>query len=62
MAQAMEDEQLTLPVPAHEPGKTAQLTVYGRNLPGGKPDPAVVVDGKILEKIEGLRLDTGGRR
>jgi hypothetical protein len=36
--------------PMAEAGKTAQVTVYGRNLPDGKPDPAAVVDGRILEK------------
>src|SRR5439155_1151392 len=34
-----------------EPGKTAQLTVYGRNLPGGTPDPTAVVDGRVLDKL-----------
>jgi hypothetical protein len=34
-----------------EPGKPATLTVYGRNLPGGKPDPATEVDGRVLEKL-----------
>ncbi|HXG12681.1 MAG TPA: PPC domain-containing protein [Gemmataceae bacterium] len=33
-----------------EPGKPAQLTVYGRNLPGGQLDPAAVIDGRVLEK------------
>src|SRR5581483_6787220 len=28
--------------PMVEPGKPAQVTVYGRNLPGGTPDPSVV--------------------
>jgi hypothetical protein len=37
--------------PVVQPGKAAQLTVYGRNLPGGKPDPAAVEDGRILEKV-----------
>lgn len=37
--------------PVVEPGKPATLTVYGRNLPGGQPDPSAVVGGKILEKI-----------
>jgi hypothetical protein len=37
--------------PMVEPGKPAQLTVYGRNLPGGKPDPTAVVAGKVLEKL-----------
>lgn len=35
--------------PVVEPGKSATLTVYGRNLPGGRPDPAAVVDGRALE-------------
>jgi hypothetical protein len=34
-----------------EPGKTVELTVYGRNLPGGKLDPDSVVDGRTLEKV-----------
>jgi hypothetical protein len=34
-----------------EPGKPATLTVYGRNLPDGKPDPSAVVDGAVLEKV-----------
>jgi hypothetical protein len=34
-----------------EPGKTAQITLYGRNLPGGKPDPRAVIHGQILEKL-----------
>jgi hypothetical protein len=33
-----------------EPGKPAQLTVYGRNLPDGKLDPTAVVQGRVLEK------------
>src|SRR5262245_46584642 len=33
------------------PGKPTQVTVYGRNLPDGKLDPAAVVDGRVLEKI-----------
>jgi hypothetical protein len=37
--------------PMVEPGKPAKLTVYGRNLPDGKPDPAAKVDGVVLEKI-----------
>ena len=37
--------------PMVEPGKTARLTVYGRNLPGGQADPAAVVDGRVLEKL-----------
>jgi hypothetical protein len=34
-----------------EPGKATQVTVYGRNLPGGQPDPSSVVDGRPLEKL-----------
>jgi hypothetical protein len=33
-----------------EPGKTVQATVWGRNLPGGKPDPNARLDGVVLEK------------
>lgn len=33
-----------------EPGKTTLLTVYGRNLPGGQPDPTAAQDGCVLEK------------
>jgi hypothetical protein len=36
--------------PMVEPGKKATLTVLGRNLPGGKLDPTVEVDGLPLEK------------
>jgi hypothetical protein len=38
--------------PVIEPGKSAKVTVYGRNLPGGKPDPTAVVNDRILEKAE----------
>jgi hypothetical protein len=34
-----------------EPGKETQLTVYGRNLPGGKLDPTALVDDRVLEKV-----------
>jgi hypothetical protein len=34
-----------------EPGKATQVTVYGRNLPGGQPAPEAVVDGRPLEKM-----------
>jgi hypothetical protein len=37
--------------PIVEPGKKTQVTVYGRNLPGGKSDPSAVIDGKVLEKL-----------
>jgi hypothetical protein len=36
---------------AVEPGKKANLTVYGRNLPGGQLDPTAVDDGRVLEKV-----------
>lgn len=35
-----------------EPGTRATVTLYGRNLPGGKMDPASVVDGRELEKLD----------
>jgi hypothetical protein len=38
--------------PMVEPGKESEVTVYGRNLPGGKLDPAVVVHGRPLEKLK----------
>lgn len=34
-----------------EPGKAAQITLYGRNLPGGVADPSAVVDGQVLQKL-----------
>jgi hypothetical protein len=37
--------------PMIEPGKTAKVTVYGRNLPGGQRDESAVVDGRVLEKV-----------
>jgi hypothetical protein len=36
--------------PIVEPGKATALTIYGRNLPGGKLDPEAILDGKMLEK------------
>jgi len=36
--------------PIVETGKATQVTVYGRNLPGGKFDPDAVVNQRILEK------------
>jgi hypothetical protein len=36
---------------AVEPGKKASLTIYGRNLPGGQPDPTAVENGRVLEKL-----------
>jgi hypothetical protein len=58
--------------PVVEPGKKAALTVYGRNLPGGKADRAAVVGGRVLEKatvtvdvpadpVALQRLNYGGR-
>jgi hypothetical protein len=37
--------------PVVEPGKKSAVTVYGRNLPGGKLDPTAVLDGRALEKL-----------
>ncbi len=34
-----------------EPGKATQITLFGRNLPGGKLDPTSVVNGHVLEKL-----------
>lgn len=34
-----------------EPGKKSPITLYGRNLPGGVPDPLVTLDGRVLEKL-----------
>jgi hypothetical protein len=36
--------------PVVEPGKPATLTLYGRNLPNGQPDPNAVLFGSVLEK------------
>lgn len=33
------------------PGQDNTLTVYGRNLPGGQPDPTAVLDGSVLDKL-----------
>ena len=37
--------------PVVEAGKETQVTVYGRNLPGGKIDPDSVVNERALEKV-----------
>jgi hypothetical protein len=37
--------------PMVEPGKPAQVTLYGRNLPGGSPEPGAFADGRPLEKL-----------
>ncbi|MBI3821452.1 MAG: hypothetical protein HY289_02105 [Planctomycetes bacterium] len=34
-----------------EPGKTAQVTLYGRNLPGGVVDPKALIGDRVLEKL-----------
>ncbi|MHB1426888.1 MAG: hypothetical protein ACYC3I_27340 [Gemmataceae bacterium] len=36
---------------AVEPGKSTSVTVFGRNLPGGKRDESAVVGDRVLEKI-----------
>lgn len=37
--------------PMVEPGKPATLTIFGRNLPGGKLDPSVTEEGRPLETL-----------
>jgi hypothetical protein len=37
--------------PMVEPGKTAAVTLYGRNLPGGTVDGTAVEKGRVLEKL-----------
>lgn len=37
--------------PVVMPGQDNTLTVYGRNLPGGQPDPTAVVDGSVLDRL-----------
>jgi hypothetical protein len=37
--------------PVVEPGKETQVTVLGRNLPGGMLDPSAMLDGRPLEKL-----------
>lgn len=37
--------------PMVEPGKSAQITLFGRNLPGGKADPTALVDGRVLDRL-----------
>lgn len=34
-----------------EPGRPTPVTLYGRNLPGGKPDPAATLDGRPLDAV-----------
>ncbi|MCA9266885.1 MAG: hypothetical protein KDA41_00365, partial [Planctomycetales bacterium] len=38
--------------PAGEPGKSSQFTLYGRNLPGGKPVSGMAVNGASLERLD----------
>ncbi|MBL8792441.1 MAG: hypothetical protein JNM56_00910 [Planctomycetia bacterium] len=33
-----------------EPGKATQVTIHGKNLPGGQPDPDAVLHNSVLEK------------
>jgi hypothetical protein len=55
--------------PMVEPSKPAQVTVYGRNLPGGTPEPGASIDGRPLEKLavtvtpptDGTKLQYRGR-
>jgi hypothetical protein len=37
--------------PVMEAGKTTTVTLYGRGLPGGQPDPSAIQDGKVLDKL-----------
>ncbi|QEL16141.1 hypothetical protein [Limnoglobus roseus] len=37
--------------PMVEPGKATSVTVYGRNLPGGKPVAGMMLDGRPIESI-----------
>jgi hypothetical protein len=36
---------------AVEPGKATKVTIHGRNLPGGQPDPTALADGRPLDKL-----------
>lgn len=57
--------------PAGLPGTKTNITLYGRNLPGGKPAKGLTIDGKPLEQLfvevafpsdeRARRLDTGLR-
>lgn len=37
--------------PVVEPGQPARITLHGRNLPGGKPDPHALLDGRPLDSL-----------
>jgi hypothetical protein len=43
--------------PVVEPGHPSRLVIYGRNLPGGRPDPDSVVGGRVLDRLI-VNLDT----
>jgi hypothetical protein len=38
--------------PAVVPGEKMEVTIFGRNLPGGKPDPQAVVQGMPLDRLQ----------
>ena len=38
--------------PAGRRGARGTFALYGRNLPGGKPDPRVIVDGRPLDRLD----------
>lgn len=38
--------------PAINPGKPTQVTLFGRNLPGGKPVDGLTVDGRPVESVQ----------
>lgn len=38
--------------PVVAPGKPANVTLVGRNLPGGKTDPTMTIDGQTLETLQ----------
>ncbi|WP_020474327.1 hypothetical protein [Zavarzinella formosa] len=37
--------------PMVEPGKPTPVTLYGRNLPGGQPDPGTLINGRPVDKL-----------
>ena len=46
--------------PVVAPGTSATVALYGRNLPGGKPDDSAKVNGRPLEVIETVVAAPGG--
>src|SRR5262249_34672579 len=38
--------------PVVEAGKETTVTLFGRNLPGGRPDPKAMLDGHPLDRLE----------